>query len=143
MFYIMVVLCGISFLMTKLHIFSINHVVLHILVSNNLTSKMFLIKAKYIMLYRWVCAVYVLLTVYSGGGGGGGYILVGRTASHNCQLCELFRGNIGNNQDIVQPPLQFHLPLLMREKIFATKNYSNFACQLNKLPECGLPAFTT
>ena len=37
-FYIMVVLCGISFLMTKLHIFSINHMVLHILVSNNLTS---------------------------------------------------------------------------------------------------------
>ena len=33
MFYIMIVLlCAISFLMTKLHIFSINHV-LHILVS--------------------------------------------------------------------------------------------------------------
>ena len=33
MFYIMIVLCAISFLMTKLRIFSINHV-LHILVSN-------------------------------------------------------------------------------------------------------------
>ena len=33
MFYIMIVLYAISFLMTKLHIFSINHG-LHILVSN-------------------------------------------------------------------------------------------------------------
>ena len=33
MFYIMIVLYAISFLMTKLHILSINHV-LHILVSN-------------------------------------------------------------------------------------------------------------
>ena len=63
--------------------------------------------------------MYVLLTVYSGGGGGG-YILVGLTASHNCQLCELFRGNIGNNEEKVQTATT-----ISRSFIDERKNFRN------------------
>ena len=90
------------------------------------------------MWYRWMCVYscqYTWLVVYILYIGALPLITV-NCVSYSGAILEITKKKY-------KPPLQFHVPLLMREKIFATKNYSNFACQLNKLPECGLPAFTT